>query len=109
MDTVTFNVPWHPFQQVQALPVTADRLGAGIKSCRPCGRFDRVAERPIPFLGPEPVMNEQRHTLSGGGLTLQWRCGLSFQNLSDGAVELLAPTAQQRAVGGVLYEGVLED
>src|SRR6478672_11606312 len=99
MDTVTFNVPRQPFQQVQGLPITADRLGAGIECFRPFGRFDRVAERPIPFLGTEPVMNEQRRPLSSDGLTLRRRRGLPFENLSDSAVEFVAPAAQQRAIG----------
>ena len=54
-------------------------------------------------------MSEQRRTLSDDGLTLRWRRSLLFERLGDAAVKLLAPTAQQRAIGGVLDEGMLED
>ena len=52
-------------QQRQGLPVVGDGLRPRVELPCPAGGLERVGERPLPVLGPEPVMGEERRLLAG--------------------------------------------
>ena len=91
MDPVPLDITGQPLEQIEGLPVMADCFRSGIESFRPSGGFERVVECLLPVLGPEPVMGEQRRTLSGRGLIRRGCRYPLLKSLCNGGVKLLAP------------------
>ena len=96
--------------------VSGGQLGQQFQTLRQLGHgLDHGRARHRPTSGPvpigDPLLNKTRScAVVGKKLGLCFACTgkLLLQHPHDAGVKLLAPAAQQGAVGGILYKRVLE-
>ena len=96
----------HPLAQppggLERLAVEVERLAQPERPARLLGRLEQIVERPLPVLGEREVVGEHLVVL-GKPVGVQLLDGEA-----DQAVQLLAPLDEERGVGHVLGQRVLE-